>query len=454
MKKAWAYSAVLCAWLVSGCGLTDTPNELMRAPSADSDQQSINQAVMQFLPPGSQLTVPLHPLESSAVSLQDLDGDGSPEVTAFYKSEKTDYEIGVVILSKKQGSWNKLASFTGIGSELDYVQFVDMTGDHLPEILIGFGGGDDLNKELSIFSVSQGNLHELFKETYSVLAVGDLTGDNLPDLALVVHDHANLTSKAQVYGKSGDKLALLTQSDLDGSVNGYEQAIIGRASASQNGLFIEAGLGAHSAATDLLLWDNGQLRNPLAKVNGEMDVTFKPYPLYSEDINGDGIIEIGVSTQPPGTEDLPMVAIPWISSYFRWDGKSGLTHVEDHYQNHGNGIDFRIPKKWEGKYTVEIGPEPDSPKIHLLYFDEATRQKAELLTLQTVPQKSWSQLEENLKQKRIPYVLLKEAGKQVHVAVQPQGSPDLDSSARQEFKAMLLTQDEIRQLYHPLRTPL
>ncbi|MCI1113916.1 hypothetical protein MOQ26_23180, partial [Stenotrophomonas maltophilia] len=95
--------------------------------------------------------------------------------------------------------------------------------------------------------------------------------------------------------------------------------------------FIEAGLGAHSASTDLLLWDNGQLRNPLKKSEGEMDLTFKPYSLYSEDINGDGIIEIGVSTQPPGTDDLSMAEIPWISSYFQWDGKTGIRHVEDHY---------------------------------------------------------------------------------------------------------------------------
>jgi len=96
--------------LLGGCGLTDTPNELMRAPSADGDQQTINQAVMQFLPPGSQLTVPLRPDESSAVSLLDLDGGGSPEVTASYKTKKPDYEIGVLILSQKQGSWSKLAS--------------------------------------------------------------------------------------------------------------------------------------------------------------------------------------------------------------------------------------------------------------------------------------------------------------------------------------------------------
>lgn len=448
MKKAWLYAAVLCGMLVSGCGFTDTPNELMRAPSADGDQKSINQAVMQFLPPGSQLTVPLHPNEASAVSLQDLTGDGTPEVVAFFKSEKTDYEIGVLVLSQNQGNWVKLASFTGIGSELDYVTFEDLNGDHLPEMLIGLGAGEGLNKELSVYAIANGQVQELIKQPYSVMAVGDLSGNGLSDLALVLHDHNNLTSKAEIYGAKEGKVTKLTEVSLEGGINGYEQAIIGKASPTQNGLFIEAGLGAHSGSTELLLWDNGTLRNPLARKEGEMDLTFKPYSLYSEDINGDGIIEIGVSTQPPGTDDLSMAEIPWISSYFQWDGQTGLKPVEEHYQNYLMGYDFRIPAKWEGNYTLSTSAQdPNSILTRFFYYADNGKTKAELLTLQTVPMQEWAKFESVLKQKQVPYILLKEAGKQVLVAIQPQVTPNLGKSAKQEYKSMLLTPDEIRQHY-------
>lgn len=454
MKKAWLLSAALCAIMSSGCGLTDTPNELMRAPSADGNQQSINQAVMQYLPAGSQLTIPAHPDESSAVSMQDLNGDGEPEVVAFYKTDKTDYEIGVLVLTQKKGSWEKLTSFTGVGNELDYVSFDDLTGDHVPEMLIGFSGGDAMNKELSVSTLVQGQPKELLKQSYSTIATGDMNGDGLAELAIVLHDHNNLTSKAELYGIKDGRFGKLTETALDGGVNGYEQAVIGKASPDKNGLFIEAGLGAHSASTDLLIWDHGELRNPLAKMNGEMDLTFKPYPLYSEDINGDGIIEIGIGTQPPGTEDLSMAEIPWVSSYFQWDGKNGLKHVQDRYQNYEAGLDFTIPAKWAGKYTVERGPEPDSLTTRLLYYGDNGKEKAELLTLQVVPQREWNKFEESLKQKLVPYVLLREEGKQVLVAIQPQESPNLSWSALQEYKTMLLTPEEIRGLYRPLKTPL
>lgn len=454
MNKIWRCTAVLIALLAGGCGLIETPNELMRAPSADGDYQSINQAVMQYLPAGAQLTVPQQPDESSAVSLQDLDHNGTPEVIAFYKSERTDYEIGVLILAQKQGRWEKLVSFTNVGSELDYVHFTDVTGDDLPELLIGLGGGDPLNKELSVYSLSQGRIQEILKQPYSVMAVGDLNQDGQDELALILHNPNQLTSAVQVFGARDEQLVKLTEQSLEGNINGYEQALIGKASAQTNGLFIEAGLGAHSASTKLLIWDNGELRDPLTRLDQEIDPTFKPYPLYSEDINQDGLIEIGIHIQPAGTDHLPMASIPWISAYYQWDGKDGLVHVEDHYRNYVYGFDFQIPKKWGSAFTLEEDPEPDSRIVNLYYYEEKSGETALLLSLQAIPQQDWKSAEEILKQQKRSYVLLKETGKLLHVAIQPEKKPKLSPDSLRKYSSMLLTAEEIRQLYRPLQVPL
>ncbi|TGU81376.1 VCBS repeat-containing protein, partial [Mesorhizobium sp. M00.F.Ca.ET.186.01.1.1] len=87
------------------------------------------------------------------------------------------------------------------------------------------------------------------------------------------------------------------------------------------------------------------------------------------------------------------------------------------------------------------------------YYGENGKNKAELLTLQSVPQTEWNKFENGLKQKQVPYVLLKEEGKQVLIAILPQAAPNLGKSAMQEYRAMQLTADEIRQLYKPLSIP-
>lgn len=454
MKKIWLSLAGLSLLWTGGCGLTDTPTELMRAPAADVNQQSINQAVMQFLPPGSQLTVPLQPEESSAVSLHDLTGDGSPEVIAFYKTEKTDYEIGVLVLSQNGGSWKKTASFTGIGRELDYVQYVDMTGDGIAEMLVGWGGGDGLNKELSVYSFHENNPQELLKQSYSVMAVGDLDGDEQEELVLIVHDHSNLTSKAEVYGITEGMLAKRTEIALEGNVNGYEAAVIGKASAEKKGIFIEAGMGAHSAMTELLIYEDGQLHRPLVAAGKEIDLTFKPYSLGSEDINDDGIIEIGIHTQPPGTDELPMAEVPWISSYYQWRGGTELSHIEDHFQSQTLGFDFRIPEKWKDKYTIEQNPDPGSAVVHMMYYGQNGENKATLLTFQAMPQAEWAKIEKSFEGKQTPYLVLSEQNKQVLVAIQPQKPGHLGGQALREYNAMLLTSDEIRHLFRTLKRPI
>ncbi|CAJ1004376.1 MULTISPECIES: VCBS repeat-containing protein [Bacillales] len=453
MKKSWLLPTALAVF-TSACGLNDTPNALMRAPLADANQQSINQTVMQFLPPGSQLTVPLHPEEASAVNLQDLTGDGNPDLIAFYKTEKTDYEIGVLVLSQKEGKWKKTASLTGIGSELDYVQFVDVTGDNVPEMLIGWGGGEGLNKELSIYSWQQEQMRELLKQSYAAMAVGDLTGDKKAELALISHDHDKLTSKAEVYGIKDGQLDKLAELPLEGGVNGYEQATIGKATPTQSAIFVDAGIGAHSGMTELLVWQDGKLVRPLTKADGDISMTFKPYVLPSEDINNDGIVEIGIHTQPPGTDDLAMVEIPWIASYYQWDGAAGLRHVEDHYQSYGIGTDFLIPARWKDKYTIEVDRDSANPPVRLLYYGQGGKEKATLLTLQAVPQKDWTKVEASLKEKQTPYIVLTEQGQQVVVAIQPQEASGLSGAALREYNAMLLTADEIRQLFRPLKMPM
>ena len=454
MKKLLRCAAVLTALAAGGCGLVDSPNELMRAPTTEGEYQSINQAVMQYLPSGSRLTVPQQPAESSAVSLQDLDRDGTPEVIAFYTSEKSDYEIGVLILTQNQGRWEKLVSFTGVGTELDYVHVADLSGDGLPELLIGLGGGSPSNKELSVYSLSQGRIREILKQPYSVVAVGDLNQDGQDELALVQHDQNELTSKLALYGAGEKRLVKLTEQILEGEVKSYERALIGKASPQTNGLFLEAELGAHSASTELLIWDNGTLRNPLTKLPPGINPSFKPYPLYSEDINQDGLIEIGMHIQPAGTEDLPMASIPWIASYYQWDGKDSLVHVESRYRNYVYGLDFQIPKKWKDAFTLEEDDETESQIVSLYYYDEKSGKTALLLSLQGIPQQDWELAEEALRKQQKSYVVLKDTGEMVHVAVQPDKTPDLPPSSLEKYRSMLLSPEEILQLYRPLYSPL
>lgn len=145
-----------------------------------------------------------------------------------------------------------------------------------------------------------------------------------------------------------------------------------------------------------------------------------------------------------------MAEIPWVSSYFQWDGKTGLKHIEDHYQNYTQGFDLKIPAKWGEKYTISINHDTNPFLVRFLYYGANGKNKAELLTLQSIPQNEWVKFENGLKQKQVPYILLKEEGKQVLIAILPQTTPTLGKAALAEYRSMQLTAEEVRQLYKPI----
>ena len=134
-----ALSGLLILTLITaGCGAMKAPSELLEAPSQGNADGTLTGIVKTFLPANSHLTVPVHSESGSAIQLQDLDKDGQEELLAFYKTDKTDYEINTLLLAQKDGKWNKLAALTGIGSELDYVQFTDVTADGAADLLLGY----------------------------------------------------------------------------------------------------------------------------------------------------------------------------------------------------------------------------------------------------------------------------------------------------------------------------
>lgn len=154
----------------------------------------------------------------------------------------------------------------------------------------------------------------------------------------------------------------------DQTIDGYVfQALFTKAAPSKNALIIDAAVGAHSSYTSLLTWENGKFIDILATEDyqrdeladsrdivlrplaseatgllGENNMAIKDYPLYSSDINGDGIVEIGFLVPPAGTESFSPLATPFITKYYQWDGQSGLKFVEEHFDRWG--YNFHIPQ--------------------------------------------------------------------------------------------------------------
>ncbi|AEG60491.1 hypothetical protein [Desulforamulus ruminis] len=439
-KKKLA-ALLLAGILLTGCRPL-TPPELVKPPEMNRNQQELLQAARQFLPEGASLTLPKGPAAKTGSFLEvDVDGNGTQETAVFYKKEG---EVGLLILAMKEGKWELRDRLNGEGSDLGYVVWQDFNDDKIPELLIGRLSNWEQNNDLTVYRMAGQTYQEVNRIPYASFSVGDVKGDGQVQLAVLAKSEAEFpTSQLTLYSLREQKLVETLQREYDGYP---EQVLIGRADKNQPGIFCDLGVGAHSAYTLLLIYQDGQWTerfNELADGNG---LTFKAYPLPSKDVDQDGIVEIGMQKEPLGAEDLPMVAKPWINVWYRWDGQKGLLAVREDYSDYGEEYSFVIPRKWIGKYTIERRSDDEGVKaVDFYYIGRDKKSRVPLLSISYQP-KDRNQASGELPSKRL-YVKLGENNRNVLFAVFPSDSPNLAGDELQEYKGMLLTEEEVKDCF-------
>lgn len=404
---------------LTGCSLPTAPSNLIKPPIADEENIELKKNIERFLSPNARLTIPFSQEKTTqAFFLADVTGDGKEEVIAFYKIDNS-FSLGVLILTKDQDNkWREIGRAEEYGEDIDLVKLLDITGDKLPELLVGFSSGSSLDKQLFIYSFTPNKMQEIANLPYSNLTTGNIKGENLPEIVISKNERRNdiPNTVVEVYEYKEENLTLFYATEFEGYPG---ELLIGQASPNVRGLFVEVYLGAHSAASYLLAYIEGQLVSVLAEDNEDIPCAFKPYPLPAKDVNGDGIIEIGIHQAPPGSEKLAMVEIPWVESWYKWDGESGIEWVCEVYADYGLGYEWRIPVEWQGKYTLTRENKEKSSRVE---FYDLTNHQHRLFTLLSIETELWEAEAKRLEQKGNIYELLGEnqlLGK-VYVAILPE----------------------------------
>lgn len=450
MKKALAAFALLASITLTGCNPA-TPSKLIKPPQLEITQAQVQQAIEQFLPKEAKLTMPLHPTKASTFEQVDLNGDGSDEIVAYYKKGQNNFELGALVLEKTAEQWNLLENIENLGQNIDYANFLDITGDKIPEMLIGWSGDDNkvINKDLTIYTCQNKKIKQLAQTPYIDLSAEDLDGDNKTDLALIYKDNDKEipTAVVQLYQYVHGKFQQ-TADPIE--FEGYADKItIGNATQDRLGIFVDMVIGAHSAYTQLLILENGQL-NTVFTQEDDFPITYKPYPLPTTDIDEDGIIEIGIKNAPPGTEDMAMYEMPWIESWYKWDGKDGLVPVINSYADYGEEYRFEIPQKWHDKYTIRRVAGDDELQSVVFHYIGQDKKLTKLLSIDYVNKDNWSEEENALKKEKVNYTVLGENNTNIFVGILPSERPNLSGDYLKEYQQMLLDQEQLTQAFKML----
>ncbi|MFE5278690.1 VCBS repeat-containing protein, partial [Bacillus cereus] len=110
-------------------------------------------------------------------------------------------------------------------------------------------------------------------------------------------------------------------------------------------LFFDSAIGAHSMTTEMVVFgDEG-----LIKLEEDM---IKAKPLYSRDMNNDGVLEVGSMYIPQGWEETAFADIPFIEYYSTYSIDGDSHKVMERYTDRERRFYIEIPPAWFEKVTL------------------------------------------------------------------------------------------------------
>lgn len=165
-----------CLFIFTACSLLPSPDSIIMAPELEEAAWSkfdkdASLLIKEFLPLGTAPLMPANPKGAAPVEKIDVDGDNKDELAIIFKNGE---EKGAVILKQSNGKWYKIFDERQQASGIDWAAFADITGDGLPEFILGWAAELPMTNGLDIFSWQKGGMKKIFNTAYDRLQLGDL----------------------------------------------------------------------------------------------------------------------------------------------------------------------------------------------------------------------------------------------------------------------------------------
>lgn len=336
--------------VLTWCGNVADNISLIQAPMLSSGKQNeIDKALKEILPPSNEYVTPKNVEQKQSIFIDDIDKDGKTEAFILYRDMKENKQVHLVMLQEDSGKWNKMLDIDTNFNTLDYFRLEDLDGNGNKEVILGGAISEsEPKKQLFIYEYDGKGLVKKVERTYEGIDIDDYNEDKKPEL-LILDGEINKLQTAEMFSYEKGKLKYLSLVQLN--PDGFHENIVsGKLADGKKALFIDSALGAHSMLTEIITYDKGKL----IKVGDEKDGTlFKAYPLYSRDINKDGITEVSGMYIPKGFEDAAMAEIPFIYTYADYSENGTKKIIEERYTDNAEHFYITIPTKLYGKVTIQ-----------------------------------------------------------------------------------------------------
>lgn len=381
-------AAVLC-FLLCGCDTftTDTA-ELLSPPALSGDIAPIAAAIKASAGGEYTLKYPTKGSYRSAVVQNDINADGVLEAFAFYsRNEDNTQVICINVICKQGDKWISCAQSSMNAGGIDRIDFYDLDGDGVEEILVGWEIYGTSEMQLAIYSFKNNTLIQRTLQKYSNFVCCDINEDGVGEVLIIDFNSSEQRNSASVYNLADNGLNMVYFCELDRTVKSINDPVVSTLSSGKPAVYIDEikGIGA---ITEVLFAEKNTLMNPLLNAESRENVATLRSASYSvKDINGDGIVEIPVQESVPSLTDFGKGEKLYLTNWCSYNGET-LTNQVTTMINDADGYYYKISSKWAGQIAVL---KDQSSHLREIYrYDNATAMPGDMLvSFMTVKKSDW-----------------------------------------------------------------
>ncbi len=374
-----------------GCSLfaADTA-ELLSPPSLSGDLYPIAQAIEQSATGGYNFEYPSRGNYRSAVVQEDINSDGILEAFAFYSiTEGETVTMHINYIKNNKGEWGSVAQQRIVAGGVDRLEFCDLDGDGIREILVGWEIYGTSEMQLAVYSIGEYTLTQRMLQKYTHFITCDLDEDDVNEILVLKTNMADSSNSAALFKLSDEGVTEIGSCELDSAAKTVNEPIIASLSTGKPAIYIDEIKGV-GAITEVLFVENGTLVNPLLSADTKENLsTLRSVSFGIKDINDDGIMEIPVQENVPSVAASEINEKLYLTSWCSFNGEvlvkqlTTMINVDDSYY-------YTIPAKWSGH--IAVLKDVDSHLREIYRYDFATETLGEsLMYIKAVPKSDWDE---------------------------------------------------------------
>ena len=293
MKRNALVSAALAVALtvLSGCVGIGSIDKLYSLPQPQEEFLQLQELINEEIANGCEYSAPTAGSQRQSLQMVDIDGNGLDEALAFLRTTE---KIPMICVYRNVGGvYESACTITGEGTGIGRVEYADLNGDGLLELVVSWIMTSDL-KLVKGYSLKDWSSAVMLLQSCTDFLVGDLNSDDRSDVAVLNFEDES----GNVIVFTADTTGEMTRSDASVSKS-LKTADRFRISAIQNNypaIFVEGHYSDSETGvwymTDVFVMTDGVLKS-ITHDEATLDSSTKrTYAVYSYDINSDGALEI------------------------------------------------------------------------------------------------------------------------------------------------------------------